>query len=80
MAKNPLLTKAQMKVRYPNRWLLVTYYKLDRSTCLRSGRVVASSRDRGEIHRVLKKQAGKLCIHFTGSLPRDTGVLFPCPV
>jgi len=80
MAKNPLLTKEQMKSRYPQQWLLVTDYKLDSSTRLRSGRVVASSRDREEIHRALKKHSGKLCIHFTGSLPRYTGVLFPCPV
>jgi len=78
MAKNHLLTKEQMKVRYPRQWLLVTDYKLDRSTRLRSGRVVASSKDREEIHRALKKHKGKLCVHFTGSLPLDTEVLFPC--
>ncbi len=78
MAKKPLLNKEQMKARYSDQWLLVTDYKLDASTSLRCGRVAAHSKDREEIHRALKKYKGKLCIHFTGSLPRDTGVLFSC--
>jgi hypothetical protein len=79
MAKNPFLTKEQMKVHYPNEWLLVMDYELDTSTSLRKGRVVGHSKDREEIHRALKKHLGNLCIHFTGSLPQDTGVLFSCP-
>ena len=76
MAKKSIFTTEQMKARYPNQWLLVTDYKLDTSTSLRAGRVVANSKDREEIHRALKKHKGKLCIHFTGHLPEDTGVLF----
>ncbi len=78
MAKKFLLTKEQMKARYPNQWLLVADCDIDSSTSLRKGRVVAHSKDREEIHRTLKKHKGKLCIHFTGSLPRDTVVIFPC--
>jgi len=40
------------------------------------GRVVAYSKDRDDIHRALKKHSGNLCIHLTGSLPPDTGVIF----
>lgn len=65
-----------MKVRYPDQWLLVTDCQLDASTFLRKGRVVAYSKDRDDIHRALKKHSGNLCIHFTGSLPPDTGVIF----
>ncbi len=79
MARRVVLTKEQMKAKYPNQWLLVTDYEVDASTSLRKGRVVAHSKDREEIHRALKKHLGNLCIHFTGSLPRDTGVLFSCP-
>ncbi len=79
MAKKPLLNKEQMKARYPNQWLLLADYETDASTSLRAGRVVSHSKDRDEIHRALEKYRGKLCIHFTGSLPRDTGVLFSCP-
>ena len=38
--------------------------------------VALDSADRDEIHRALKKHSGNLCIHFTGSLPPDTGVIF----
>ncbi len=68
-----------MKARYPNQWLLITDYELDVATSLRKGRVVAHSEGRDEIHRALKEYSGNLCIHFTGDLPRDTGVLFLCP-
>lgn len=76
MPQKSIFTKEQMKARYPNQWLLVTDYELDASTSLCKGRVVAHSKDREEIHRALKKHLGNLCIHFTGGLPRDTGVLF----
>jgi hypothetical protein len=79
MTKKPLLTKEQMKARYPDQWLLITDYELDAATSLRRGRVVAHSKGREDIHRALKEHAGNLCLHFTGGLPRDTGVLFPCP-
>jgi hypothetical protein len=36
-------------------------------------------KDRQEIHQALKHHRGHLCIHFTGDLPQDTGVLFACP-
>lgn len=79
MAKKPMLTKEQMKARYPNQWLLVIDYELDAATSLHKGRVVAHSKDRQEIHQALKQYSGYLCIHFTGDLPQDTGVLFACP-
>ncbi len=79
MAKKPLITKVQMKARYPDQWLLVTDYELDKATSLRKGRVVAHSKRREDIHRALKIRTGDLCIHFTGGLPRDTGVLLICP-
>jgi len=80
MTKKLLLTKEQMKTKYPNQWLLVTDYELDTATSLRKGRVIVHSKGREDIHRALRGHAGNLCIHFTGSLPRDTGVLFVCPV
>ena len=76
MAKKPLLTKEKIKSKYPNQWLLLTDCELDASTSLRKGRVIAHSKDRDEIHRALKKHAGNLCVHFTGTLPPDTGVIF----
>jgi hypothetical protein len=76
MAKNPLLTIEKLKVKYPNQWLLIKDYELDTSTSLRKGRVLAHSKDREEIHRALRKHSGNLCIHFTGSLPPDTRVIF----
>ncbi len=78
MTKKPILTKEQMKARYPNQWLLVRDYELDDSTRLCKGRVVVHSKDREEIHHALKKRSGSLCIHFTGSLAPDTGILFSC--
>jgi len=79
MSKHQVLTREQMKVRYPNQWLLITDYEMDAATSLRGGRVIVHSKGREDIHRVLKDRPGRLCVHFTGSLPRDTGVLFPCP-
>jgi hypothetical protein len=76
MAKNPLLSKAKLKTKYPNQWVLLKDVELDASTSVRKGRVLAHSKDREEIHRALKKHAGNLCIHFTGRLPPDTGVIF----
>lgn len=76
MAKRALLSRQKIKANYPNQWLLIEDYELDASTSLRKGRVVAHSKDREEIHRTLKKHTGNLCIHFTGSLPPDTGVIF----
>ena len=76
MAKQPLLTKEKIKSKYPNQWLLLKDVKLDAATTLRKGRVIAHSKSRDEIHRALKKHSGNLCIHFTGSLPPDTGVIF----
>ena len=76
MAKNPLLSKEKIKAQYPDKWLLLEDCELDASTSLRKGRVLAHSKDRDEIHRALKKHTGNLCIHFTGKLPPDTGVIF----
>jgi hypothetical protein len=76
MSKNNLMTKQQMRRRYPDQWLLVSDYKLDTSTTLRAGRVIVSSKNRDEIHRALKNHKGSFCIHFTGQLPKDTGILF----
>jgi len=76
MAKNALLTREQIKAKFPNQWLLLKDYELDASTSLRKGRVLAHSKDREEIHRALRKHSGNLCIHFTGSLPPDTGIIF----
>jgi len=76
MSKKSLLTTEQMKARFPAQWLLITDYKLDALTSLRKGRVVAHSKDRGEIHRALKQYPGNLCIHFTGSPPPETEVIF----
>jgi hypothetical protein len=76
MAKRALLSRQKIKANYPNQWLLIEDYELDASTSLRKGRVLAHSKDREEIHRTLKKHTGNLCIHFTGSLPPDTGVIF----
>ena len=76
MAKKPLLTKEKIKTRYPNEWLRLEDFELDASTTLRKGRVLAHSKDRGEIHRALIKHKGNLCVHFTGTVPRDTGVIF----
>ena len=79
MAEKPVLTREEMKASYPNQWLLVTDCELDPATSLHKGRVLARSKDRGEIHRALTKHSGNLCIYFTGSLSRDTGVLFSWP-
>ncbi|MGH7798382.1 MAG: hypothetical protein ACREQ2_26255 [Candidatus Binatia bacterium] len=76
MSKKPLLTKEKIKTKYPDQWLLLEDGELDASTSLRKGRVLAHSKDRDEIHRALRKHSGHLCIHFTGSLPPDTGVIF----
>ena len=76
MTKNLLLTKEKIKTKYPNEWLLLEDYELDASTTLRKGRVIAHSKYRDEIHRALKKHKGNLCVHFTGTLPPDTGVIF----
>jgi hypothetical protein len=76
MAKNPLLSREKIRTKYPNQWLLLEDCELDASTSLRKGRVLAHSKDRDEIHRALKKHKGNLCIHFTGTLPPDTGVIF----
>ncbi len=63
MSKKPLLTKKQMKARYPNQWLLITDYELDDATPLCKGRVIAHSEEREEIRRALKEHSGNLCIH-----------------
>ena len=78
MSTKSLLTREQMKVRFPAEWLLIADYKLDALTSMRKGRVVAHSKDREAIHRALKKHSGDLCIHFTDSSPQDTVVIFPC--
>ncbi len=75
MSKKSLLTTEQMKARFPAQWLLITDYKLAALTSLRKGRVVAHSKDRGEIHRALKQYSGNLCIHFTGRPPPETEVI-----
>lgn len=76
MAKGPLLSKEKIKAQYPDQWLLLEDCEIDASTSLRKGRVLAHSKNRAEIHRALKKHKGNLCIHFTGTLPPDTGVIF----
>ena len=76
MRKKNLITREEMKRRYPDQWLLVSDYEVDASTTLRAGRVLLSSKNRDEIHRALKNSKGSFCIHFTGQLPHDTGILF----
>jgi hypothetical protein len=43
---------------------------------LRKARVLAHSKDRDVIHRALKKHTGNLCVHFTGTVSPDIGVIF----
>ena len=76
MAKNPLLTKEKIRTKYPNQWLLLEDFELDASTMLRKARVLTHSKDRDVIHRALKKHTGNLCVHFTGTVSPDTGVIF----
>ena len=76
MVKKPLLTKETIRTKFPNQWLLLEDVELDASTTLRKGRVIAHSKDRDAIHRALKKHTGNLCIHFTGAVPPDTGIIF----
>jgi hypothetical protein len=43
---------------------------------LRKARVLAHSKDRDVIHRARKKHTGNLCVHFTGTVSPDIGVIF----
>jgi len=76
MAKQPLLTKEKIKSKNPNQWLLIQDFELDAATTLRKGRVIAHSKNRDEIHRALKKHRGNLCVHLTGTVAPDTGIIF----
>ena len=76
MTKNPLLSREKIKAKYPDQWLLLEDYELDASTTLRKGRVIAHSKNRDAIHRAMNKHKGNLCVHFTGTLPPDTAVIF----
>ena len=73
---HPIQTKGQMQRKYPNHWLLIKDFQVNRATRLVKGKVIAHSKDRDEIHRALSRHKGNLCIHYTGKLPEDTGVLF----
>lgn len=79
MKRENIITKKQMKTKYPDQWLLIKNYKVDKTTSLTEGKIIAHSKDRDEIHQKLNQFKGNLCIHFTGKLPEDTGVLFSVP-
>ena len=66
----------RIKRRYPDEWLLIVDYETDVSTRTIKGRLVDHSKSREEIHRALPRYKGKKCIHFSGKLPQDVGVVF----
>ncbi|MCJ7577964.1 MAG: hypothetical protein MUO91_05895 [candidate division Zixibacteria bacterium] len=66
----------RIKERYPNEWLLIIDYETDVSTRTIKGRLVAHSKSREEIHRALTKHRGKRCIEYSGTIPKDVGVMF----
>ncbi len=79
MKRENIITKDQMKTKYPDQWLLIKDYDVNNATSLTKGKVIIHSKDRDEIHRALSRFKCNLCIHYTGKLPEDTGVLFSVP-
>lgn len=63
---------------YPDEWILLVDYEEDESFAPVRGRVLAHSKKRSDIYRMLPAlKDEKFFILSTGSVPDDTEVLFP---
>ncbi|MBN2542284.1 hypothetical protein JXI42_05415 [bacterium] len=63
-----------IKTKFKDEWVLLADYETDKYNALISGKVIAHSKDRGEIYNLLKaelKKRKKLCIKFMGSVPQE---------
>lgn len=70
-----------LKRRYPKEWLLLTNVVADELTRPIKGKLVAHSKNRDDIYARLGRVGGKrLCIEYTGKIPKDLVVVFSCLV
>ena len=66
----------QIKKKYPNEWLLLIDCETDKMSSPVSGVLVEHSKNRDEIYKKLRKYSGKLCIEYSGKIPKDLAVMF----
>ena len=69
-------TVEQMKKHFPNEWLLLTNCETDKRSKPIKGVLVEHSKNRNEVYAKMKKYAGKLCIEYSGKLPKGLAVMF----
>ena len=67
----------QIKISYPNEWVLVEYEELDDSLRVKKGHVLKHSPNKDEILSALSHTCGKdVTIEYTGSVNNDLTVMF----
>ncbi len=71
------MTIQEIRVKYPNNWIIVEYSKLGEDLEILEGEVIAKSPSRDAIYQQLLTCKGKdVAIEYTGKLPDDYAVVF----
>jgi hypothetical protein len=71
-----VLTVAEIQSRFDSEWVLVGDPDVDEMLNVRSGRILAHSRDRDEVYRqATKLKPDRFAVLFTGVIPEGTAIV-----
>ena len=72
-----ILTISEIRSRFDSEWVLVGNPRTDKANNVKSGEIIAHSRDRDEVYRQAVKLKPRRCATlFTGVLlPKDTAIV-----
>lgn len=65
-----------IRKRFPREWILLANYKFDKVNRLSKGAMLAHSKKRDDIYRLLMEYKEPLAIDYTGPIPKDLVVMF----
>jgi ribosome biogenesis SPOUT family RNA methylase Rps3 len=70
------MTLAEQLQQYQGEWVLIEYTELDADLRVTAGRVIAHSRSKDEIYRLLAQTQGKnIAVKYVGEFPQDLAVM-----
>jgi hypothetical protein len=75
-AMSDALPFAQIEMQFPNEWVLIEDPQTNDALEVQSGRVLAHSKDRDELHQqVMTLRPSRFAVLFTGTYPEDAVII-----
>lgn len=74
------MTLTEQLHQYQDEWVLIEYTELDEDLNVTAGRVIAHSRNKDEIYRLLAQTQGRnIAVEYVGEFPKDLAVMLFAP-